>query len=157
MPVKERDGIEADLVLIPKGQQHITVVNVVDCVACPSLAYRLVGVAYVDYLVREAQHGCNLIHQVKIEPSPTMRSRWIDTGKWGPCELHDNKLGVEGWTIIFNALRDSPTSKITEWNLQGERLGPAIAKPLAEYLSVTTELTMVWSQAHEPSICTCLH
>ena len=46
-------------------------------------------------------------------------------------------LGVEGWTNIFNALRDSPTSKIAEWDLSGEFLGPAIAKPLAEYLSVT--------------------
>jgi len=46
-------------------------------------------------------------------------------------------LGVEGWTIIFNALRDSPTSKITTWDLSNERLGPEIAKPLAEYISVS--------------------
>ena len=57
------------------------------------------------------------------------------------CKLRGNKLGVEGWTIIFNALRDSPTSKIAEWDLFDENLGPAIAKPLAEYLSVTAELT----------------
>ena len=33
------------------------------------------------------------------------------------CVLRNNGLGVEGWTIIFNALRDSPTSKITTWDL----------------------------------------
>ena len=65
------------------------------------------------------------------------------------CKLRDNKLGVEGWTIIFNALRDSPTSKITTWDLSDEGLGPEIAKPLAEYLSVTGSLTSVWSPAHE--------
>ena len=45
---------------------------------------------------------------------------------------------MEGWTIIFNALRDSPISKITTWDLSGEELGPGIAKPLADYISVTT-------------------
>jgi len=59
------------------------------------------------------------------------------------CKLHGNQLGVEGWTSIFNTLRDSPTSKITEWDLAREQLGPAIAKPLAEYLSVATELTKI--------------
>ena len=55
--------------------------------------------------------------------------------------LRENKLGVEGWAIIFNALRDSPTSKITKWDLTDELLGPEIAKPLAEYISVTGSLT----------------
>ena len=64
-------------------------------------------------------------------------------GKLTKCELCGNKLGVEGWTSIFNALRDSPSSKITEWNLSNEQLGPEIAKPLAEYISVTSELTSV--------------
>ena len=59
------------------------------------------------------------------------------------CRLRDNKLGIEGWTAIFNALRDSPTSKITTWDLSYENLGPEIAKPLAEYLSVTASLTEV--------------
>jgi len=59
------------------------------------------------------------------------------------CNLRNNRLGVEGWTIIFNALRDSPTSKITTWDLSFESLGPEIAKPLAEYISVTTSLTSV--------------
>ena len=62
-------------------------------------------------------------------------------GELTKCELRGNKLGVEGWTNIFNALRDSPTSKIAEWNLSREGLDPAIAKPLAEYLSVTGGLT----------------
>ena len=53
------------------------------------------------------------------------------------CVLCGNELGVEGWTNIFNALRDSPTSKIAEWDLYNEGIGPTIAKPLAEYLSVT--------------------
>ena len=59
------------------------------------------------------------------------------------CKLRGNQLGVEGWTSIFNTLCDSPTSKITEWDLAREQLGPAIAKPLAEYLSVATELTKI--------------
>jgi hypothetical protein len=57
------------------------------------------------------------------------------------CNLRDNKLGVEGWTIVFNALRDSTTSKIATWNLSSEGLGPEIAKPLAEYISVTASVT----------------
>jgi len=57
------------------------------------------------------------------------------------CKLSGNQLGVDGWTYIFNGLRDSPTSKITEWDLSSERLGPTIATPLAEYLTVTAELT----------------
>ena len=59
------------------------------------------------------------------------------------CNLRDNKLGVEGWTIVFNALRDSTTSKIVTWNLSSEGLGPEIAKPLAEYISVTASLTKI--------------
>ena len=59
------------------------------------------------------------------------------------CNLRDNGLGVEGWTIIFNALRDSPMSKIITWDLSGEKLGPGIAKPLANYISVTPSLTSV--------------
>ena len=57
------------------------------------------------------------------------------------CKLDGNYLGVEGWTIVFNTLRDSPASKITTWGLAGEHLGPEIAKPLAEYISVTASLT----------------
>ena len=30
------------------------------------------------------------------------------------CKLKENQLGVTGWTAIFNALCDSPTSKIVE-------------------------------------------
>ena len=59
------------------------------------------------------------------------------------CKLRGNQLGVDGWTYIFNALRDSPTSKITEWDLSEERLGPTIATPLAEYLTVTASLTKI--------------
>ena len=63
------------------------------------------------------------------------------TAELTKCKLYGNNLGVEGWTIIFNALRDSPTSKITEWDLSYEGLNPEIGKPLAEYLSVTASLT----------------
>ena len=59
------------------------------------------------------------------------------------CKLCGNALGVQGWTIIFNALRDSPNSKITTWNLSRERLGPGIVKPLAENISVSGSLTEV--------------
>ena len=62
------------------------------------------------------------------------------------CKLRDNQLGVTGWTAIFNALCDSPTSKIVEWDLRYESLRFAsleheIAKPLAEYISATGSLT----------------
>jgi hypothetical protein len=60
------------------------------------------------------------------------------TGSVTECNLTHNKLGVEGWTIVFNALRASPISKITTWDLSGEQLGPEIAKPLANYISVTS-------------------
>ena len=40
-------------------------------------------------------------------------------------------------------MRDSPTSKITAWDLSHEALGPEIAKPLAKYVSVTASLTSV--------------
>ena len=58
-------------------------------------------------------------------------------------DLRGNKLGVEGWTTIFNTLCDSPTSKISTWDLSGEFLGPEIAKPLANYISVTASITVV--------------
>ena len=57
------------------------------------------------------------------------------------CKLRGNKLGVEGWTTIFNTLRGSTVSKITTWDLSEEFLGPGIAKPLADYLAVTASLT----------------
>jgi hypothetical protein len=56
-------------------------------------------------------------------------------------DVRGNNLGAEGWTIIFSAMRDSPTSKITAWDLSGENLGPGIAKPLAEYLGAATMIT----------------
>ena len=65
----------------------------------------------------------------------------FSTASLTECNLRNNRLGVEGWTIIFNALRDSPTSTITTWDLSHERLGPEIAKPLAEYISVTSSIT----------------
>ena len=60
-------------------------------------------------------------------------------GKSG-LHLKKNKLGVEGWTVIFDALRDSPNS-IATCNLHGELLGADICEPLAEYLSVSESIT----------------
>ena len=59
------------------------------------------------------------------------------------CTLQGNHLGVEGWTTIFNALCDSPASRISTWDLSGEKLGPEIAEPLANYISVTASVTSV--------------
>ena len=59
------------------------------------------------------------------------------------CTLRGNHLGVEGWTTIFNALCDSPASRISTWDLSGERLGPEIAEPLANYIYVTASLTSI--------------
>jgi hypothetical protein len=65
----------------------------------------------------------------------------IVNGSVSECNLRGNNLGVEGWTSIFNALRDSPTSTISAWDLSGENLGPGIATALAEYLSTSTMIT----------------
>ena len=59
------------------------------------------------------------------------------------CKLRGNKLGVEGWTTIFNTLRDSTVSKITSWDLSNDNLGPGITKPLADYLAITASITQV--------------
>ena len=59
------------------------------------------------------------------------------------CTLRSNNLGIEGWMAIFSALRDGPDSKISKWDLFNEELGPAIAKPLAEYIAVAGALTSV--------------
>ena len=66
-----------------------------------------------------------------------------DNGSMTECVLRQNHLGVEGWGTIFNTLRDCSSSKITTWNLSNEGLGPEIAKPLAEYLSVASSVTML--------------
>ena len=62
-------------------------------------------------------------------------------GSMTECKLCNNDLGLEGWTSIFNALRDSPNSKISKWDISAEKLGPEIAKPLAEYIAVTGSMT----------------
>ena len=65
-------------------------------------------------------------------------------GRQSVCHLRGNKLGVEGWTTIFNALSATAlttVSKITTWDLSGANLGPGIAEPLAKYLAVTASLT----------------
>jgi len=62
------------------------------------------------------------------------------SGALTKCHLRDNALGVEGWTIILEALCDQPDSKITEWDITGEGLGPAVAAPLAKYLTSTSAI-----------------
>jgi len=69
------------------------------------------------------------------------------------CGLIENEFGDEGWTSIFDALRDSPTSKINTWDLSqelGPLLAPKVAKPLADYISGTASasITSVRSPAH---------
>ena len=56
----------------------------------------------------------------------------------------DIKRDLSNEVAIFNALRDSPNSKIATWNLDFELLDHKIAKPLAEYNSVTASVTKFW-------------
>ena len=63
------------------------------------------------------------------------------------CGLLENDFDV-GWAVIFNALRDNPGNKITKWDLSWEALGPEIATPLSEYISVSTSLTQVCFFTH---------
>ena len=58
-------------------------------------------------------------------------------------DIGHNHFGLAGWTSVFNALRDSPNIKISTWDLSGEGIGPAIAEPLSEYISVAGGLTSV--------------
>ena len=67
------------------------------------------------------------------------------------CKLRRNELGVEGWATIFNALRDSPTSKIATWDLSDERLGPEMRQP-SELLAMKDTTRC----APSPSPCLCL-
>ena len=55
--------------------------------------------------------------------------------------LCSNKLGVEGWCAVFDALRDHPQNKIKEWDLSGQGINPTIAKSLAGYVAVSASLT----------------
>ena len=58
--------------------------------------------------------------------------------------LRGNNLGVEGWTAIFTALRDHPRNKIKEWDLSSmSAVVPEIIPVLAEYISVSAELTKI--------------
>ena len=65
----------------------------------------------------------------------------LGTGSMTECKLRNNNLGLEGWTSIFNALHNSPNSRISTWDLSGENLGPEIAKLLANYIAVTALVT----------------
>ena len=71
---------------------------------------------------------------VRSTDGPAFARALVDEGAFRgsmtECNLGRNDLGVEGWTIIFNALSDSASSKITKWDLREERLGPKIAAPL---------------------------
>ena len=57
--------------------------------------------------------------------------------------LCDNKLGDEGWTALFKALRENKGDKIESWDLSKEDVGPETAKALAQYISVSPALKSV--------------
>ena len=69
--------------------------------------------------------------------------------------LKGNRLGEEGWCVIFDALRDSPQNKIAKWDLSSEGINPTIAKSLAAYMAVTASLTEVRAPAPPPR-CACM-
>jgi Ran GTPase-activating protein (RanGAP) involved in mRNA processing and transport len=83
--------------------------------------------------------GCSL----GVEGSKVVAEMISVMASMTECMLRGNELGVEGWTTIFNALCDSPASRISTWDLSGEKLGPEIAEPLANYISVTASVTSV--------------
>ena len=51
------------------------------------------------------------------------------------CSLCKNGMKVVGWASIFKALWSNPNSKIASWDLSNDRVGAAIATPLATYIS----------------------
>ena len=64
-----------------------------------------------------------------------------NNGSLTEINLKNNSLGQEGWCVIFDALRDSPQSKISKWDLCNQGINPSIAKSLAAYVAVTGSLT----------------
>ena len=75
------------------------------------------------------------------------------SGSLTSLSLGGNELGDEGATVIAQALKESSVSKLASLDLNGygskKKIGPAGAKALAEYLSVTASLTSVWTPAHQ--------
>ena len=65
------------------------------------------------------------------------------SGSLTEIDLQGNSLGQEGWCAIFDALRDSPQSKISKFYLGGENINPIITKSLAAYIAVTGSLTKI--------------
>ena len=57
------------------------------------------------------------------------------------CELRDNRLGVQGWTAVFEALQAGGSSRLARWDLSGEGLDPEVAAPLSAYLGGVPSLT----------------
>lgn len=74
------------------------------------------------------------------------------SGSLTVCNLQFNPLGAEGWKAIFTALRDSKVSKISTWDLDGERGIKENIKSLSAYISVSTSLTTVCTPAHKPAL-----
>ena len=62
-------------------------------------------------------------------------------GSLTECSLRGNRLGDEGWALLFRALCSHPSNRIAAWDLSGENLGAEIATSLAEYLSASRSLT----------------
>ena len=106
--------------------------------------------------------ACPRLHTLELTGSDKLIDPAIASDSLTRLDLSDNKLGVEGWTIIFNALRDSTVSKITKWDLSSQGINPTIAKSLAAYAAINSSLTKVRAAAipllyMSLSACCCLH
>ena len=71
-----------------------------------------------------------------------------------PDSLRNNKLGDEGWTALFKALKGD---KIESWDLSHEGIGPETAQALAEYISVSTTLTSLKYVGPQTNPLTCAY
>ena len=67
-------------------------------------------------------------------------------------DLRGNKLGTEGWSAIFSALKENKENKIKAWNLgsQWQGISTKIAQSLTEYVSVSATLTSLDLSSNSP-------
>ena len=56
------------------------------------------------------------------------------------CDLRANGVGAEGWTAIFETLRDSTANRIHTWSLSGQ-VGIKECQSLSEYMAASESLT----------------
>ena len=114
--------------------------NNLDCESATVLAKIGAEKGIMLFGIKRDQKEANFANQSLGPADIILIASDLVNGSVSECNLRGNKMGVDGWTSIFNALRDSPTS-ITAWDLSGENLGPGIATPLAEYLSASTMIS----------------